>query len=106
MKIYELIFDLVKSKLPLSNEDMTGNLAAELLLYVSLILVCLLFRHINVLLSAILILIAIVFILTNMPLIPKFKSEQDDSLKKMMFYIVLTLGVIITFVYWGGNFVG
>ena len=105
MKLYNMIFDLLKSKLPLSNDLMTGNVGAELLLIISLILVCLLFRHINVLLSAILIILVLVFTITNMPLIPKFKSEQDDSLNKMMFYVLIALGIIITFLYWGGRFV-
>ncbi|MCQ2971826.1 MAG: hydrogenase [archaeon] len=105
MKLYNMIFDLLKSKLPLSNDLMTANIGAELLLIISLILVCLLFRHINVLLSAILIIFVLVFTITNMPLIPKFKSEQDDSLNKMMFYVLIALGIIITFLYWGGRFV-
>ena len=105
MKLYNMIFDLLKSKLPLSNDLMTANIGAELLLIISLILVCLLFRHINVLLSAILIILVLVFTITNMPLIPKFKSEQDDSLNKIMFYVLIALGIIITFLYWGGRFV-
>lgn len=105
MKLYNMIFDLLKSKLPLSNDLMTANIGAELLLIISLILVCLLFRHINVLLSAILIIFVLVFTITNMPLIPKFKSEQDDSLNKIMFYVLIALGIIITFLYWGGRFV-
>ncbi len=105
MKLYNMIFDLLKSKLPLSNDLMTANIGAELLLIISLILVCLLFRHINVLLSAILIIFVLVFTITNMPLIPKFKSEQDDSLNKTMFYVLIALGIIITFLYWGGRFV-
>ena len=105
MKLYNQIFDLLKSKLPLSNDLMTGNVAAELLLVISLTLVCLLFRHIHVLLSAILIIFVWLIALTNMPLIPKFKSEQDDSLNKMMFYVLVALGIIISFLYWGGRFV-
>lgn len=102
---YNELFDLLKSKLPLSNDLMTGNLAAELLLVISLTLLCLLFRHINVLLSAILVIFVWLVAITNMPLIPKFKSEQDDSLNKMMFYVLIALGIIITFLYWGGRFV-
>ncbi len=40
-----------------------------------------------------------------MPLIPKFKIEQDDSLDKMIFYAVMVLGIVVVFVYWGGNLV-
>ena len=41
----------------------------------------------------------------NIPLIPKFKLEQEDSLEKMIFYAIVTLSIIIVFLYWGGNLV-
>ena len=44
-------------------------------------------------------------LIKNMPLIPKFKIEQDDSLDKMIFYAVMVLGIVVVFVYWGGNLV-
>ncbi|MDO8869219.1 MAG: hypothetical protein Q7V10_00515 [Methanobacteriaceae archaeon] len=36
-----------------------------------------------------------------MPIIPRLKREQNDSLKNMEFYVILTLGVLITLFYWG-----
>ena len=48
MGLYDEFFELIKSKFPRTNEGMTGGLAAELLLIISLIILCLLFRHINV----------------------------------------------------------
>ena len=105
MKLYNKIYGMLKSKIPLSNDLMTGNLAAELLLVVSLTLVCLLFRHVHILISAIFIILLWVVFLTNMPLIPIFKEEQNDSLNHMMFYVLIALGIIISFIYWGGRFV-
>ena len=46
-----------------------------------------------------------IVLITNIPLIPKFKIEQEDSLEKMLFYAVVTLSIIIAFLYWGGNLV-
>ena len=51
------------------------------------------------------VLVLAVILVTNMPLIPKFKMEQDDSLNKMIFYAILTLAIIITFIYWGASYV-
>ncbi len=111
MKLYDKIFAVVKdfrkffSPGPVTNVDVSGSITAEILIIVSLILACLLLRHVHVLLAAFITLIVICILLKNMPLIPKFKSEQDDSLDKMTFYAIVTLGIIVLFIYWGGNLV-
>jgi energy-converting hydrogenase B subunit G len=104
MKLYDKIISSIKSKFS-NNESVSGNIAAELTLIFTLLLSCLLLRHINVLLTVVIILGLAIVLLTNMPLIPKFKSEQDDSLNKMLFYGILTFGILITLIYWGGNLV-
>ena len=43
-----------------------------------------------------------IVLISNIPLIPKFKIEQEDSLEKMIFYAVVTLAIIVVFLYWGG----
>ena len=96
MKLYDQIFNVVKdfrkffSPGPVTNADVSGSITSEILLIVSLVLTCLLLRHV---------------LIKNMPLIPKFKIEQDDSLDKMIFYAVMVLGIVVVFVYWGGNLV-
>lgn len=111
MWLYDKFFDVVKKfrKLfsggPVTNAEVSGTLTAEFVLISSLILTCLLLRHINILIAGIVTLIIAVILVINMPSIPKFKIEQEDSLNKMLFYGVVTLGIIITFIYWGGNFV-
>ncbi len=111
MKLYDQIFNVVKdfrkffSPGPVTNADVSGSITSEILLIVSLILVCLLLRHVHILLAGLVSLIVLVVLIRNMPLIPKFKIEQDDSLNKMIFYAVMALGIIVVFVYWGGNFV-
>lgn len=111
MKLYDQIFDVVKqfrklfSPGPVTNADVSGSITAEIFLIVSLILAAILLRHVNVLLAGLVTLILAVVLISNIPLIPKFKMEQDDSLERMLFYSVLTLSIIVVFMYWGGNLV-
>ncbi len=111
MKLYDQIFNVVKqfrklfSPGPVTNADVSGSLTAEIFIIVSIILAAILLRHVNVLLAGLVTLILAVVLISNIPLIPKFKIEQEDSLEKMVFYAVVTLAIIITFMYWGGNLV-
>ena len=111
MKLYDQIFDVVKqfkklfSPGPVTNADVSGSLTAEMFLIVSLILSAILLRHINILLAGLVALILAVVLISSIPLIPKFKIEQEDSLEKMIFYAVVTLSIIVVFMYWGGNLV-
>ena len=111
MKLYDQIFNVVKefrklfSPGPVTNADVSGSLTAEIFLIVSLVLSSILLRHINVLLAGLVTLILAIVLISNIPLIPKFKIEQEDSLEKMIFYAVLVLALIVTFMYWGGNLV-
>ena len=117
MKLYDQIFDVVKqfkklfSPGPVTNADVSGSITAEIFLIVSLVLAAILLRHVNVLLAGLVTLILAVVLIANIPLIPKFKIEQEDSLEKMLFYavvvlaLIVTFAIIVTFMYWGGNFV-
>ena len=111
MKLYDQIFDVVKqfrklfSPGPVTNADVSGSLTAEIFLLVSLVLSAILLRHVNVLLAGLVTLILAVMLISNIPLIPKFKLEQEDSLEKMLFYAIVTLAILATFMYWGGNLV-
>ena len=111
MKLYDQIFDVVKqfkklfSPGPVTNADVSGSITAEIFLIVSLVISTLLLRHVNVLLAGIVSLILAIVLIFNIPLIPKFKLEQEDSLEKMLFYAVVTLALITIFMYWGGNLV-
>lgn len=111
MKLYDQIFDVVKqfrklfSPGPVTNADVSGSITAEIFLIVSLVLSAILLRHVNVLLAGLVTFILAIVLISNIPLIPKFKIEQEDSLEKMLFYAVVTLAIIVTFLYWGGNLV-
>lgn len=111
MKLYDKFFNIVKrfkqifTPGSVTNADVSGVLAAEFLLILSIILLVVLIRHVNILLCAVIALLVAVILISNMPLISKFKVEQEDSLNKMLFYSIITLSIIIVFIYWGGNFV-
>ena len=111
MKLYDQIFNVVKqfkklfSPGPVTNADVSGSITAEIFIIVSLVLSTILLRHVNVLLAALVALIVDIVLISNIPLIPKFKLEQEDSLEKMIFYAIITLSIIIVFLYWGGNLV-
>ena len=108
MKLYDQIFNVVKqfrklfSPGPVTNADVSGSLTAEIFLIVSLVLSAILLRHVNVLLAGIFTLILTIVLIYSIPLIPKFKIEQEDSLEKMLFYAIVVLALIVTFIYWGG----
>ena len=111
MKLYDQIFDIVKQfkKLfapgPVTNADVSGIVTAEIFLIVSLVLSAVLLRHVSILLAGLVTLILTIILISNIPLIPKFKIEQDDSLEKMLFYAIVTLAILGVFLYWGGNLV-
>ena len=111
MKLYDQIFNVVKqfrkvfSPGPVTNADVSGSITAEIFLIVSLVISTLLLRHVNVLLAGLVAFILAIVLISNIPLIPKFKMEQDDSLERMLFYAILVLSIIVVFMYWGGNLV-
>jgi len=94
MKLYDQIFNVVKqfrkvfSPGPVTNADVSGSITAEIFLIVSLVLAAILLRHISVLLAGLVTLILAIVLIYNIPLIPKVKMEQDDSLEKMLFYAI------------------
>ncbi len=108
MKLYDQIFGVVKkfkklfSPGPVTNADVSGSLTAEIFIIVSIVIASLLLRHVNILLAALVTLILAVVLIANIPLIPEFKIEQEDSLDKMLFYAIITLCLIAIFLYWGG----
>ncbi|MBF4469607.1 MAG: energy-converting hydrogenase B subunit G EhbG [Methanobrevibacter arboriphilus] len=88
-----------------TNELVSSALAAELTLISTILIAAILLRHINIFLTIIVVLVLGVFLVGNMPLIPRLKREQSESLEKMTFYVILTLGILITVIYWGTNHV-
>jgi energy-converting hydrogenase B subunit G len=107
MQLYDIVFNSIKkikNKIkqdPTTNENVSSVLAAELTLISTILVASIMLRHINIILTVVIILGLSLFLLSNMPLMPIIKSEQSDSLNKMMFYVILTLGILVTVIYWG-----
>ena len=111
MALYLKFLDSIKGlKSSLSNDPTTmdivsGAIAAEFLIFVSLILAALLLRHVSVVASIVVVILVAILFFTNMPLAGKIKSEQSDSLEKMTFYVVVVLGILVAVIYWGLKYV-
>ena len=111
MALYQKFLDSIKglksnlSKDPTTMDNVSGALAAEFLIFVSLILAALFLRHVSVIASVVVVILAGVLFFTNMALASKIKSEQSDSLEQMTFYVMVTLGILIAVIYWGLKYV-
>ena len=106
MRLYDKITEIAEKYKGFSdNDNITGYLAADLILITTLLMLCLLSRHVSILVCIILIVMLTFILVSRLPLIPIFRREQDDSLDKMLFYSILTMGILFTVIYWGGNLV-
>ena len=111
MTLYQKFLDSIKglksnlSKDPTTMGNVSGALAAELLVLISLILSALFLRHISAIASMVVVILVAILFFTNMPLAGKIKSEQSDSLEKMTFYVIITLGILVAVIYWGLKYV-
>ena len=111
MALYQKFLDSIKglksslSKDPTTMDNVSGAIAAEFLVFVSLILAALVLRHVSVIASIVVVILAAILFFTNMPLAVKIKSEQSYSLEKMTFYVIVTLGILIAVIYWGLKYV-
>jgi energy-converting hydrogenase B subunit G len=105
--IYTKISDSInnfKNKLkkdPNTNENVSSAIAAELTIISTVLISAIMLRHLSILLTVLIILILGLYLITNAPIITKLKKEQNDSLDSMTFYVILTLAILITAIYWG-----
>ena len=111
MALYQKFLDSIKdlksnlSKDPTTMGNVSGAIAAEFLVFVSLILAALFIRHVSVMASVVVVILVAILFFTNTPLASKIKSEQSDSLEKMTFYVIITLGILVAVIYWGLKYV-
>ena len=111
MAFYDLLLNSlkeVKAKIkddPLTSDNVSGATAGELTIISVTLIAAILLSHINLLISALIIIILAVFLITNLPLIPKVIKEENNSLDTMMFYVILTMGVVVCLIYWGVAYV-
>jgi energy-converting hydrogenase B subunit G len=112
MNLYDLIIgkinqiqDKAKEQEPVTNVSASSVLAAEITLISSVLIAAIMLRKISAILMVVVVLGLFFIMVTAMPIIPGLKKEQNDSINSMTFYVILTLGVLITLFYWGASHV-
>ena len=108
MGIYDIITNRIKKvqgqdweDKPVTSIETSSTLAAEITLLSSLLVAVVMLRFFSNALMIIAVLLVIVIAFFAMPIMPKLKEEQNDSLNGMVFYTILALGIISVLFYWG-----
>lgn len=108
MNIYDIILKKIKEVRsgtgddePVTNMTATSMLTAEITIISSILIGVLMIRLLHKALMLVLIVVILALIFMAMPIMPKLKREQNDSLATMAFYVVIALGIIVTLFYWG-----
>ncbi len=107
MNLYDVIVKKIKDiqgagdESPVTNISTSSMLTAEITLISSVLIVLVMLRLVSKALMIVAVLVVLFAALIAMPLMPQLKKEQNDSLASMMFYIVISLAIVITLFYWG-----
>lgn len=107
MTLYDFIIEKIKAiqqpgaEGPVTNVSATSMLTAEITLISTVLVAVIMLRHVSKILMILAVIVVLFTALLAMPLMPKIKREQNDSLSYMMFYMMLALAIIITLFYWG-----
>ena len=108
MSLYDTIINKIKQiqeydkeDEPVTNIGASSTLAAEITLLSSILVAVIMLRYFSntLMIVAVLLVVAIAFF--AMPIMPKLKREQNDSLNSMIFYVILALSIIAVLFYWG-----
>ena len=86
---------------PVTNIAASSMLTAEITLISSILIAVVMLRLLNITLMIALVVLVFVLVFLAMPIMPRLKREQNDSLASMSFYVILALGIIVTLFYWG-----
>lgn len=107
MTLYDFIINKIKAiqrpdeEGPVTNVSATSMLTAEITLISSVLVAVIMLRNVSKILMILAVIVVLFAALLAMPIMPKLKREQNDSLSYMMFYMMLALAIIITLFYWG-----
>lgn len=108
MNIYDIILKKIKDvrmetgdDKPVSNIAASSMLTAEITLISSLLISVIMLRLLNKTLMIALVVLVLILAFIAMPIMPRLKREQNDSLASMSFYLIIALGIIVTLFYWG-----
>ncbi len=108
MSLYDIIINKIKEIQdydkegePVTSIAASSTLAAEITLLSSILVAVIMLRYYSNALMVVAVLLVIAIIVFAMPIMPKLRKEQNDSLNSMVFYVILALGIITTLFYWG-----
>ncbi|MBI5679740.1 MAG: energy-converting hydrogenase B subunit G, EhbG [Methanobacterium sp.] len=108
MSLYDTIINKIKEVQgydaksgPVTSITASSTLAAEITLLSSLLVAAIMLRYFSKTLMIVAVLLIAAIAIFAMPIMPKLKKEQNDSLNSMIFYVILALGIITTLFYWG-----
>ena len=108
MSLYDTIINKIKQVQEYDKEDepvtsiaASSTLAAEITLLSSILVAVIMLRYFSNALMIIAVLLVAAIAIFAMPLMPKLKKEQNDSLNSMIFFVILALGIITVLFYWG-----
>ena len=108
MNIYDIILKKIKDvrmetgdDRPVSNMAASSMLTAEITLISSLLIAIVMFRLLNITLMIALIIVIFALVYMAVPIMPRLKREQNDSLASMSFYVILGLAIVVVLFFWG-----
>jgi len=108
MSLYDTIINKIKQVQeydkegePVTSIAASSTLAAEITLLSSILVAVIMLRYFSNALMIVAVLLVAAIAVFAMPIMPKLKREQNDSLNSMVFYVILALGIIAALFYWG-----
>ena len=108
MSLYDVIINKIKQvqgkdaeNEPVTSIAASSTLAAEITLLSSILVAVIMLRYFSNLLMIIAVLLVAAIAVFAMPIMPKLRREQNDSLNSMIFYVILALGIVAALFYWG-----
>ena len=108
MSLYDTIINKIKQiqeydkeNEPVTNIAASSTLAAEITLLSSILVAVIMLRYFSNALMIIAVLLVVAIAFFAMPIMPKLKREQNDSLNSMIFYVIIALSIITILFYWG-----
>ncbi len=108
MNIYDIIIKKIKdvrmetgNEDPVTNMSATAMLTAEITVISSVLIAVVMLRLLNKTLMLGLVVLIFIVMFLAMPIMPRLKREQNDSLASMSFYVIVGLAIIVSLFYWG-----
>ena len=108
MSLYDTIINKIKQiqdydkeNEPVTSIAASSTLAAEITLLSSILVAVIMLRYYSNALMIVAVLLVAAIALFAMPIMPKLRREQNDSLNGMVFYVILALGIVTVLFYWG-----